>query len=95
MSEDKSERYTKEWIRDNWDHELDTAPREVQLAKVAHEYHIALPGLVGAFVVAFVQWLYAAPELRIIMAALGTFAGSYALFFPYLWCSTLSDGSAD
>jgi len=95
MSQDDPKRFSKEWIRQNWDYERNTASKEVQLVKVVHEWHIALPGFLAALVVCSVLWLYDSPELRIILGGLGVFGPAYVAFFQKWWCSTLSGARAD
>lgn len=94
MSGDGPKRYSKEWIRENWDYDRDTASKDVMLVKLLHEWHIAIPGfLVGLFVCGLL-WSYDVAELRIILTGLGLFGAGYRVFFPKWWCSTLS-GAGD
>ncbi|WP_280585068.1 hypothetical protein [Halorubrum sp. Boch-26] len=95
MSDDDIQKYSKEWIRENWDYEQDTGSPLVQLVKVVHELHIAIPGIVAATVVCPILWYYEMSTLQIVSTGLGTIGGGYALFFNQWWCATLSDPNDD
>lgn len=95
MVKDSPRRFSKQWVRENWDYEQETGPRLVQLVKLIHEFHIAIPGTIATLVVCYTLWAYDVPELRIILTGFGTFGTGYALFFGKWWCSTLSDGYGD
>lgn len=93
MSEDDESprRFTKEWIRQEWDDEHDTARKEVQLAKIVHEWHIALPGTILGILAALGAWYLGRPPAEIVGVFTSFFAGGYARFYSTLWCSTLAE----
>jgi hypothetical protein len=91
MSEDSPTRYSKEWIREEWDYENDTARKSVQLVKLVHEWHIALPGVVVGAVVSIVGWQVSLSPVQ-AFGVFATFAaGGYKLLYPEWWCSTLAE----
>lgn len=80
---------SKDWIRQNWDHENDTAGKWVLLTKLLHEWHIALPGTVAGVVVAVVFYYLGASDIEVASAFFGPFGLGYTLFFNQWWCSTI------
>lgn len=92
MTKDESPtRFSTAWIREKWDYEEDNAPKEVLLAKLIHEYHIAIPGIFVAVLMAYVFFRVGASSGEIIGAAATAFGASYYLFFPHWWCSVLAE----
>ncbi|MBP1985970.1 hypothetical protein [Halolamina salifodinae] len=93
MSEEENPppRFSKEWIREEWDEEHDTAPKEVQLAKIVHEWHIALPGTLLGLIAVLGMWYLGQPLLETAGTFCAFFAGGYARFYSTLWCSTLAE----
>lgn len=87
--------YSKEWVRQNYDPEQEVATREAQIAKLAHEWHIALPGLVIGLVPATILASTGAPMQRVLLTYVGVCGTAYGLFFKQLWCSTLADPTDD
>ena len=82
---------TKEWIRYHWDHELDSAPKDVLMIKLLHEYHIAIPGTVIA-ILAFALLNSAGLSTEVIApTALTAFVTGYGIYFNKMWCSTLAE----
>jgi hypothetical protein len=86
-------KYSKGWVRRRYDRDRDTATATVQLAKLIHEWHIALPGAVLGVVPAAVFWVTGAPLRETLVAYFSVFGGAYAILYPQLWCSTLADPS--
>ncbi|MGB9934092.1 hypothetical protein [Haloarcula amylolytica] len=89
MSDDEPQRGTKAWVRYHWDEEHNTAPKQVLLIKLLHEYHIIIPGLVAGALSATAFWQAGASQLQILSALFTPIGGGYALFFQMWWCSTL------
>lgn len=83
-------RFTKAWVRENWDYDRNTAPKPVLLVKLVHEWHIAVPGIVAAVIVSLAYYSVGATDLEIVSAFFGTFGIAYGLFFTEWWCSVLS-----
>lgn len=83
--------YSKEWVRQNYDPEQEVATREAQIAKLVHEWHIALPGLLIGLVPATILANTGAPMQRVLLTYVGVCGTAYALFFKQLWCSTLAE----
>lgn len=82
--------FSKQWVREHWDDERDQGPPIVQLVKLFHEIHIAIPGTIAAGVVGYTLYTYNAPTLRTLVAVFTAFSSGYALFFQAWWCSTIS-----
>jgi hypothetical protein len=93
--DDDIRRFSKEWVRDNWDYNRDSGPPLVQLVKAVHESHIFLPGITGAALACSAFWLVGASEAKILSVGVTAIGGGYALFFQVWWCSTLSDPGDD
>lgn len=87
--------YSKAWVRQNYDPEQDVATREAQIAKLAHEWHIALPGLVIGVIPATILASTGAPMQRVLLTYVGVCGTAYGLFFKQLWCSTLAEPTDD
>jgi|GEM_PF-5304600 len=91
MSDDNPDKYSEEWVRQNWDYERDQGPPRVQLVKLYHEKHIAYPGFLGAGVLFLLLRSTNAPEVQSIIAAAGAFGTCFGVFFSEWWCGTVSD----
>ena len=93
MGDDAGEprRYTKAWIRANWDDKRETAPAPVQIVKLGHEWHIAaLAALVG-LIAMIIALLVDAPPTESVLGAMGAFGFAFKSFFDQMWCSTLAE----
>lgn len=89
--EDSLQRFTKEWVREEWDEEKDTASKGVQITKIIHEWHIAVPGLVLGLAPAVTFYIWGTGTTEIIGSYFGVAFMTYRLLFPHLWCSTLAE----
>ena len=90
-SDDEPRRYTKAWVRANYDFDRETATPAVQLVKLVHEWHItAVSALVGlCAMIAF--RLSGAPAVESVFASTGVFGFCFKIFFGEWWCSTLAE----
>lgn len=83
--------YSKAWVRRQYDSDREVATRGAQLAKLLHEWHIALPGVLLGMVPAAVVASTGASIQRVLLTYFGVFGTAYGLFFKQLWCSTLAE----
>lgn len=89
-SEDDPCRYTKAWVRANYDFDRETAPPAVQLVKFGHEWHIALPPALVGLVAVILFRITGSTITDSVLAAAAVFCAAYSLFFKQWWCSTLA-----
>jgi hypothetical protein len=92
MGDDEGEprRYTKAWIRANWDDERETAPAPVQIVKLGHEWHIAALAAPVGLIAMTVAILVDAPPTESVLGAMGASGLAFKTFFDKMWCSTLA-----
>lgn len=95
MGDKSPQRWSKAWVRDNWDYDQNTATGEVVLVKLLHEWYIAVPGLVFGGFLWGVFTAYGRPEFETVMAILTAIGSGYALFFPKLWCGVVSNPDSE
>jgi hypothetical protein len=94
--DDEPRRYTKAWVRANYDFGRETAPPAVQLVKLGHEWHItAVSAFVGLCAMIAFRFTGAA-VVESVFASAGVFGYSFKIFFGEWWCSTLAEtGSSE
>lgn len=88
--EDEPRRYTKAWVRANWDHERETAPKDVQIVKIAHEWHIPLLSVAAGLSAAIIARGAGASVVESVLASVSFFGVTLTTLFNNLWCSTLA-----
>lgn len=81
---------SKEWIREKWDEDRGTAPGNVLLVKLVHEWRIALPGFAVGAVAAIIATAFGVGAKITIPGFFTLFSGFYVALFSDLWCSTLT-----
>jgi hypothetical protein len=91
MSEDSPTRYTKEWVREEWDYEQDTGRPLVILVKLIHEWYPAGIAAVFAPIAAGVLVYLNRPTFEVVTAFMSVFGGTYAVFLVIFWCTTLAE----
>lgn len=89
-SENSVSKYSKEWVRENWDYEEDNARKSVVLVKLFHEWHILLPGAIVGLIPAGTFWHLEAGLIEVFGSYFAVFGGGYVLFFQMWWCSTVT-----
>ncbi len=90
MSDDPS-RYTKEWVREEWDDERNTGRPSVIFVKLIHEWYPAGLAAVFAPIAAAVFIYFNRPTFEVITAFMSVLGGTYGLFLTVFWCSTLAE----
>lgn len=89
MSASDSTILTKDWVRDNWNHDTDRAPHLVMLVKVVHEWHIAFFPTLGAAIAGAVLYYLDASTLSVAGSIMSVWGIGYAAFFSKWWCTTV------